>query len=192
MMAAGVHGGPDFGVTPVVESRALEAVKLAVELGQDVNAANTAATLRDRRDLPGRQGANTIIRFLVDHGAKSTSGTNEGGHLWPSPRASTSVGVTPRLRKPWNCFERSAPSRHRPISNVTRPSTRVLAIEVQHVHVATEDDALGSGWLSPVGVTCSVLAQQPAPRCFFARTGSRRLPPIPRRAFSPLSGHRRA
>ena len=66
MVAAGL--GRVVNESRVTESSALEAVKLAVELGGDVNAANESGDTA----LHGvaSQGADTIVQFLVDKGAK--------------------------------------------------------------------------------------------------------------------------
>ena len=63
--AAGVGRVQDF--TPAEERSALEAVKLAVELGADVNAANETG----RTALHGATnlGGNSIIQFLAEKGA---------------------------------------------------------------------------------------------------------------------------
>jgi ankyrin repeat protein len=68
MAAAGV--GYRQGESPGTEAEALEAVKLAVELGGNVNAANGIGFTA----LHGAavRGANSIIQFLVDHGARLT------------------------------------------------------------------------------------------------------------------------
>jgi ankyrin repeat protein len=66
MAAAGV--GFHQGGTVMSEAAALEAVKLAVELGADVNAVNAIGYTA----LHGAaiRGANSIVRFLVDSGAR--------------------------------------------------------------------------------------------------------------------------
>jgi len=65
ILAAGFGYNPDGG--RVTEANALEAVKLLVELGVDVNATNDM----DSTALHGAasRGANSIIQFLVDKGA---------------------------------------------------------------------------------------------------------------------------
>jgi ankyrin repeat protein len=65
LAAAGVGRVQDF--TPAEERSALEAVKLAVELGADANAANDTG----RTALHGATnlGGNAIIQFLADKGA---------------------------------------------------------------------------------------------------------------------------
>ena len=65
MTAAGV--GYRQGESPGTEAEALEAVKLAVELGADVNAANAIGFTA----LHGAaiRGANSVIQFLVEKGA---------------------------------------------------------------------------------------------------------------------------
>jgi uncharacterized protein len=66
MAAAGV--GYRQGESPGTEAEALEAVTLAAELGGNVNAANGIGFTA----LHGAavRGANSIIQFLVDHGAR--------------------------------------------------------------------------------------------------------------------------
>jgi ankyrin repeat protein len=58
------------------EPQALEAVRLCVSLGLDVNAAT------DKGETPmlgaARRGANTIIQYLVDNGAKINAGNKQG------------------------------------------------------------------------------------------------------------------
>jgi ankyrin repeat protein len=58
------------------EPQALEAVKLCVSLGLDVN----APTDKGETPLHGasRRGANTIIQYLVDNGAKINAGNKQG------------------------------------------------------------------------------------------------------------------
>jgi uncharacterized protein len=66
MLAAGA--GRIRGESPVTESQALEAVKLAIELGGDANAANDAGSTA----LHGVAylGWDTMVQYLVDHGEK--------------------------------------------------------------------------------------------------------------------------
>jgi ankyrin repeat protein len=74
MAATGMGGGAAWVRPTRVEpqARMLEAVKLAVELGIDVNAANTDG----RTALDAAQAANyqSVVAFLVEHGAKPGSG----------------------------------------------------------------------------------------------------------------------
>jgi ankyrin repeat protein len=70
MVAAGVlrsAGGPN-----VSEARALEAVKICVEAGNDVNAANTSHgdTALHGAAYRGMHGGALIAQYLLDHGAK--------------------------------------------------------------------------------------------------------------------------
>jgi ankyrin repeat protein len=59
------------GYSPVPERDAFEAVKLAVELGIDVNAVGQAGeTALHGAAYRGNSGATTLIRFLVEKGAK--------------------------------------------------------------------------------------------------------------------------
>jgi ankyrin repeat protein len=66
LAAAGVGRAEDF--TEAEQLEALEAVKLMVELGGDVNAANDTGltALHGSSNL----GANLIIQYLIDKGAK--------------------------------------------------------------------------------------------------------------------------
>jgi ankyrin repeat protein len=75
MFAAGV-GGQDPGISWVTEEQALEAVKLAVELGGVVNAADAAGETA----LHGAayRGANSIVRYLVERGAQLNAKNNRG------------------------------------------------------------------------------------------------------------------
>jgi ankyrin repeat protein len=61
--------GPEFGPE-------IEAIKLCLSLGADINAAND----QGRTALHGaaQSGANPIIQFLVDHGAKLDSKDKQG------------------------------------------------------------------------------------------------------------------
>ena len=70
MMAAGLTRQRDFGALPYTEEegrKALEAVKLAVQLGADVNAANSVGLTA--LHAAAFNGSNEIIRFLVEKGA---------------------------------------------------------------------------------------------------------------------------
>ena len=59
------------GYSPVPERDALEAMKVAVELGVDVNAADASGeTALHGTAYRGNSGANSLIQFLVDKGAK--------------------------------------------------------------------------------------------------------------------------
>ena len=77
MAAAGMGGGtpwvqPDRGER---EALALEAVKLVVESGVDVNAANTDG--RTALDAATALKYETVVKFLVEKGARP--GTNKKG-----------------------------------------------------------------------------------------------------------------
>jgi ankyrin repeat protein len=83
MVAAGVdlwNPGEDGGTLPGDEPESLEAVKLLVELGNDVNAAND----RGETALHGAayRGANTIVKYLVEKGAKLDVRSNQGWTPW--------------------------------------------------------------------------------------------------------------
>lgn len=90
------------------EDRALEAVKLCVELGHDVNAANTSHgdTALHAAAYRGKEGATSIVQFLVDHGAK-VNVTNKRGWtplliaegLYFSASNTLHVGTIELLRK---------------------------------------------------------------------------------------------
>jgi ankyrin repeat protein len=77
MMAAGIGHSP--GASPVRENNALEAVKLCVESGNDVNAVNAAGeTALHAAAYRGPQGADTIVQFLVSKGAKVNAKNKRG------------------------------------------------------------------------------------------------------------------
>jgi len=83
MVAAGVdmwNPGEDGGSTTDAEPEALEAVKMLVELGNDVNAAND----RGETALHGAayRGANTIVQYLVDKGARLDARSKQGWAPW--------------------------------------------------------------------------------------------------------------
>ena len=69
LMAASAVGVRGYSAVP--ERDALEAIKLAVELGIDVNAVDASGdTALHGTAYRGNSGANTLIQFLVDKGAK--------------------------------------------------------------------------------------------------------------------------
>jgi ankyrin repeat protein len=83
MVAAGVdlwNPGEDGGTTPESEPEALEAVKMLVALGNDINAVND----RGETALHGAayRGGNTIIQYLVDQGAKLDVRSKQGWTPW--------------------------------------------------------------------------------------------------------------
>ena len=83
MVAAGVdmwNPGEDGGSTPDAEPEALEAVKMLVELGNDVNAVND----RGETALHGAayRGANTIVQYLVEKGATIDARSKQGWTPW--------------------------------------------------------------------------------------------------------------
>ena len=83
MVAAGVdmwNPGEDGGATTDAEPEALEAVKMLIDLGNDVNAAND----RGETALHGAayRGANTIVQYLVDKGAKLDTRSKQGWTPW--------------------------------------------------------------------------------------------------------------
>jgi ankyrin repeat protein len=74
MAALEMGGGTNAWVQPSSDQReamALEAVKLAVDLGVDVNAADTdgRTALNAAKDLR----YNAVVQFLVEKGAKANS-----------------------------------------------------------------------------------------------------------------------
>ncbi|PYS19968.1 MAG: hypothetical protein DMG11_30845, partial [Acidobacteria bacterium] len=74
MLAAGV-GYRDKNTTGS-ENDALEALKVSLETGLDLNQANT----KGETALHGAasRGADTIVQFLVEHGAALNAKTNQG------------------------------------------------------------------------------------------------------------------
>ena len=66
MMAAGVGHQP--GITRSMESEALEAVSLCVEVGADVNAVNEAGDTA-LHGAAWREQADSLVQFLADRGA---------------------------------------------------------------------------------------------------------------------------
>ncbi len=79
MVAAGIAifiPGEDGGSLPGQEDEVLEAVRMCVELGADVNAAN----FRDETALHGAafRGVNRIVDYLVEQGADLEARTVEG------------------------------------------------------------------------------------------------------------------
>ena len=73
MAATGMGGGTAWVQPPRREREALtlEAVKLAVELGVDVNAANTDG--RTALDAAKALRYDSVVKFLVEKGARSDS-----------------------------------------------------------------------------------------------------------------------
>jgi ankyrin repeat protein len=83
MVAAGVdlwNPGEDGGTLPGDEPEALEAVKMLVQLGNDVNATND----RGETALHGAayRGSNIIVQYLVEKGAKLDVRSNQGWTPW--------------------------------------------------------------------------------------------------------------
>ena len=83
MVAAGVdmwNPGEDGGATAEDEPEALEAVKMLVELGNDVQAAN------DRGETPlhgaAYRGAPSIVEYLVEQGARMDARSEQGWTPW--------------------------------------------------------------------------------------------------------------
>jgi ankyrin repeat protein len=79
MAAAGLVATAEPGNSSVPESRALEAVKLCVELGIDVNAINgdNESALHGAA-YRGLAGSNSIIQYLVDKGADINAKNKKG------------------------------------------------------------------------------------------------------------------
>ena len=72
LMAAVGMGGGTAWVQPAraeAEAQTLEAVKIALELGVDINAANTDG--RTALDAAKAQGFDSVVKFLVANGARS-------------------------------------------------------------------------------------------------------------------------
>jgi hypothetical protein len=65
MLAAGLAHAP--GITPVSEASALDAVKLTIERGCPIDAANAAG--HTALHAAAFWGADAIVRFLVERGA---------------------------------------------------------------------------------------------------------------------------
>ncbi len=83
MVAAGVdvwNPGEDGGSAPDQEPEALEAVKMLVALGNDVNATND----RGETAMHGAayRGGNTIVQYLADQGAKLDVRSKQGWTPW--------------------------------------------------------------------------------------------------------------
>jgi len=83
MVAAGVdmwNPGEDGGAQTDDEPEALEAVKMLVALGNDINARN------DRGETPlhgaAYRGANSVVEFLVKNGAKTDARSEQGWTPW--------------------------------------------------------------------------------------------------------------
>ena len=79
MVAAGLaiwNPGEDGGTLSGQEDEVLEAVRICLELGNDVNAAN----YRGETALHGAgfRGANIVVDYLVEHGADLTALTEDG------------------------------------------------------------------------------------------------------------------
>jgi hypothetical protein len=77
MVAAGVGSGT--GSSAVPQKRALEAVKLCWELGNDINVANVEGeTALHGAAYRGPQGTDLLIHFLVEKGAKINAKNAQG------------------------------------------------------------------------------------------------------------------
>ncbi|PYT10151.1 MAG: hypothetical protein DMF60_01080 [Acidobacteria bacterium] len=82
MAAMGMGGGGNAWVPPdrsVREALTLETVKLAVDLGVDVNAANVDG--RTALDAAKTLKYDSVVKFLMEHGAKP--GTIKRGPVAP-------------------------------------------------------------------------------------------------------------
>src|SRR5579863_1488943 len=89
MAAMGMGGGTAWAQIPRAEREplALEAVKLAVDLGVDVNAANTDG--RTALDAARAQGYDTIFKFLVQKGARAKADKTDKADKAPRQEAET-------------------------------------------------------------------------------------------------------
>jgi ankyrin repeat protein len=68
--------GADLKVSPAEESNALEAAKLVLDLGADVNASSEAG--QTPLHAAAAIGANGVVRFLVERGARLDAKTRQG------------------------------------------------------------------------------------------------------------------
>jgi hypothetical protein len=68
--------GADLKVSDAEEKNALEAAKLLLDLGADVNAANEAG--QTSLHAAAAIGANGVVRFLVERGARLDARTRQG------------------------------------------------------------------------------------------------------------------
>jgi ankyrin repeat protein len=68
--------GADLHVSAIEEKNALEAAKLLLDLGADVNAANEAG--QTSLHAAAAIGANGVVRFLVERGARLDARTRQG------------------------------------------------------------------------------------------------------------------
>jgi uncharacterized protein len=75
MVAAGIGHLP--GMSRSTEANALEAVKLCVELGADINAVNKTGDTA-LHGAAWRHFADSIVQFLVDHGANMNAKNKRG------------------------------------------------------------------------------------------------------------------
>jgi ankyrin repeat protein len=75
MVAAGIGHLP--GMSRSTEANALEAIKLCVELGADVNAVNKSGDTA-LHGAAWRHFADSIVQFLVDHGANMDAKNKRG------------------------------------------------------------------------------------------------------------------
>jgi ankyrin repeat protein len=75
MVAAGIGHVP--GASRSTEANALEAIKLCLELGADINAVNKSGDTA-LHGAAWRQSADSIVQFLVDHGANMDAKNKRG------------------------------------------------------------------------------------------------------------------
>ncbi len=97
MVAAGVAifiAGEDGGSLPGQEGEVLEAVRLCVEAGTDVDAVND----RHETALHGAafRGVNTVVDYLVEQGAALDARTVEG---WTPLRTGSAIPTSSRPRR---------------------------------------------------------------------------------------------
>ena len=208
MVAAGVaiwNPGEDGGSLPGQEDEVLEAVRMCVELGNPVNAAN----YRGMTALHGAafRGANNVAEYLVEQGPTWTPAPSSATRRWPSPTASATPTSTRRRSTPRPCCAASCrPAASTPTARGTpspapsastacrpaatrwpsacagRPSSRPSSTRGGGGRSATRPllscaESTHLAWSPHSGPTSSALFGQPCSRytCFGARRSARPL-----------------